>query len=380
MFTNAAWAGPMIATPDLPQTSALKFSTDYAQPRKVVASEDRVSGRIHKAALLGDISLFRHTIEADRSKVNKLLSGRLHGMTPLHYACLFGHFDLVKEMVELGADPMITASADVPPECHSGNWPLSSGNTSRGYIVDLNDEELTTIHMACCAVPRPDRTESGGIHIEDQSARAKLVTYLSFIGVDPSAQTKVNDMTALHYASIFGLNECCKVLMELGVEIGKVNCSGDTPLSLAVKEGNALTVRTLVRRGNHHSFETHSLGGLNLLHLAIDKGHTSVVKVLLELGADVNAATTQDEETPLLLATRKGDLEMVKLILEHKPDVTHRNVSGMTALHVAYSLGQFDIASTLLKQASSRKVHSLAKDLAWQADSSSECIISPERA
>jgi len=282
-------------------------------------------------------------------------------------------------MVALGADALATASADVPPECHSGNWPLSSGNTSRGYIVDLNDEELSTIHLACCAVPRPDRTESGG-QTEDQSARAKLVAYLSFLGVDPGLKTKINDMTALHYAAIFGLDDCCKVLMELGLSIARENGIGDTPLSLAVKEGNALTVRMLIRYGNHDQFQNQSLGGLNLLHLAIDKGNTSVVKVLLELGADVNAATTQDEETPLLLATRKGDLEMVKLILDHKPDVTHRNVSGMTSLHVAYSLGQFDIASALLKQAakSTPQMHELANNLAWDADSSSSCIISPD--
>jgi len=84
----------------------------------------------------------------------------------------------------------------------------------------------------------------------------------------------------------------------------------------------------------------------------------------------------QDEETPLLLATRKGDLEMVKLILDHKPDVDHRNVSGMTALHVAYSLGQFEIASALLRQSVSQR--ELASDLAWDADSSSECIINTE--
>jgi len=88
----------MIQTPDLPQATTQKFSTDYAQPRKVVASADRVGGRVHKAALLGDIPLFRKTISVEgRDKVAKLLSGRLHGMTPLHYACLFGHFDMVKK-------------------------------------------------------------------------------------------------------------------------------------------------------------------------------------------------------------------------------------------------------------------------------------------
>jgi len=55
----------------------------------------------------------------------------------------------------------------------------------------------------------------------------------------------------------------------------RANVTGDTPLSLAVKEGNPLTVRTLVKRGEQ------SWVGLNLLHLAIDKGNTSVVRVLL---------------------------------------------------------------------------------------------------
>lgn len=72
------------------------------------------------------------------------------------------------------------------------------------------------------------------------------------------------------------------ILIKLGLRsMDRETSSGDTALSLAVKEGHASTVRTLVRWGDGDMESYHHWGGYHLLHLAIDKGHKSVAKALL---------------------------------------------------------------------------------------------------
>jgi hypothetical protein len=58
-----------------------------------------------------------------------------------------------------------------------------------------------------------------------------------------------------------------------------------------------------------------------LLHLAIKKGYSSVVQLLIEAGVDVDCANAENE-TPLLLAYQSGDLSTMKALLkaECEPD------------------------------------------------------------
>ena len=53
--------------------------------------------------------------------------------------------------------------------------------------------------------------------------------------------------------------------------------------------------------------------GASAVHIASAMGHVDVVRVLGELGADVNAAT-QDGSTPALVAVEAGDVEMVRVL------------------------------------------------------------------
>jgi hypothetical protein len=50
-----------------------------------------------------------------------------------------------------------------------------------------------------------------------------------------------------------------------------------------------------------------------------------VVRVLIELGANVNQAYAASVNTPLLASSQKGHLEVVELLLLNRAEVTFRS-------------------------------------------------------
>ena len=60
------------------------------------------------------------------------------------------------------------------------------------------------------------------------------------------------------------------------------------------------------------------------------------MRLLIEHGVDVTARD-ESHSTALHLASSFGRLEIVRLLLEHGADVTAQDVSGRTPLHLASS-------------------------------------------
>ncbi len=82
---------------------------------------------------------------------------------------------------------------------------------------------------------------------------------------------------------------------------------------------------------------------------AAGKGQLDVVKLLLDRGADVNARDSRGY-TPLLSASEMGHLDIVKQLLEGGADVNARDSHGYTPLLLASQMGYLDVVKHLLEK------------------------------
>lgn len=93
----------------------------------------------------------------------------------------------------------------------------------------------------------------------------------------------------------------------------------------------------------HFLPRTGSKLGISPLMLAAMNGHVPAVKLLLDMGSDINAQIETNRNTALTLACFQGRAEVVSLLLDRKANVEHRakvrgpdHINQVPDLTVAY--------------------------------------------
>ena len=134
--------------------------------------------------------------------------------------------------------------------------------------------------------------------------------------------------------------------------------SNKSELWLAVKNGDIARIKQLAQTGvnlNMHSRLLYGLPGKTALHVAVKSWQKESARVLIELGADVNAVDATENGTPLCLAVYEGNSDMVRFLIENgaDPDVLHSRVGILLfkypILYTALWLNKEDCALALIE-------------------------------
>eukprot|EP01083_Nonionella_stella_P131539 399722_1 len=123
---------------------------------------------------------------------------------------------------------------------------------------------------------------------------------------------------------------------------------GATCLSEASRRGKSEIVQLLIDRGV--SVNDKISHDITALHLACERGHISVVKVLLKNEADPCPQELFNLDTPLHYAAANDHDNICKLLITTgNVNVNIRNRTGDTALHIAVANDRLKSTTMLLK-------------------------------
>ena len=217
------------------------------------------------------------------------------------------------------------------------------------------------------------------------------------IDVNPSADTSTlfffapidkSDALPLYYAALCGFHDIAERLIDKSPQ--QVNTVGGyymSPLAAALAMEHFNVAQLIYERGA--DIDVRGYHGRTLLFGASARGHPEIVQWLLHRGADPNLSSKRDGywtalhwvaaqvdnpivtqmllqhnadpniqdsggETPLHLASSRGESGVTQLLLEHGVDVNARRKDGATPLHLASSCGWLEVARLLIEHGADR--------------------------
>ena len=113
-------------------------------------------------------------------------------------------------------------------------------------------------------------------------------------------------------------------------------------LNLAVLDGYSNIVKLLVEMGVNVN-KADSYFGCRPLHTACRRGYLKIAKILVENGANIDAIENFSKLTPIHYAVGKQNTEITKLLLENGCKTDIRNKQNMNALEFGMNHGHIDI-------------------------------------
>ena len=123
---------------------------------------------------------------------------------------------------------------------------------------------------------------------------------------------------------------------------------GSVPPSVldALKSGDVEKTKELLLNGVCH-VNSASANGTSLLHIACQYGHTSLVKALCSMGADMYKKDYINY-TPAFMACEKNKTDTMLALIDLGYNVNHTINSGFSLLHCACQSGNMDAVQVLL--------------------------------
>jgi ankyrin repeat protein len=154
-------------------------------------------------------------------------------------------------------------------------------------------------------------------------------------------------MKALHLAAFNNHPEIlCRIISETTSTLDLMDGSGRTALLWGSERGHSEIIRLLLEKGADINAQSGKNG--NALQCAARKGNLEIVQLLLEKGADINAQGGENGNA-LHCAAREGNLEIVQLLLEKGADVHAQDGDYGDALQGAVRRGHLEIVQLLVE-------------------------------
>ncbi len=204
--------------------------------------------------------------------------------------------------------------------------------------------------------------------IAAQNGKFRVVDYLLDLDINPNRKDR-KGYTLMHILAASKSKDALAVIEKALEQRGSINLvmgKGDTPLSIAIKNGNVDTVSLFLEKGDctpdstvyrmpialyaysegrvavmklivekGAKLESTSDYGYTLLNYAIKKNDLATVQYLASKGASLE--TTYNSMTPLLYSVQIGNYRIMQFLVDSGADVTRTDSNGQSVLHILAS-------------------------------------------
>ncbi|KAF5892576.1 ankyrin repeat and SOCS box protein 2-like, partial [Clarias magur] len=360
-FLSAIWNGDAKALSAIIQTKS----------RSVLKTNQEGWLPLHDSAYYGHVDCLKILLSAQPETINRRT---LKNQTPLLLAVSRRHSACVYYLLEKGADPNLAN--------HQWETPLYKAcekGTEEAVGLLIRYGALTNKASIQGATPLHEAVASKNVEMCKLLLQAKAILMAKNIyGIDPTftaaqcgaaevlrfllmkgadVNTQANDgASALFEASKNGHSEVVEILLANHAQVNKSNKAGLFPIHVAAKNGHYRVVSLLIPRTDRTKIK-HC--GISPLHLAAERNRDEVLEILIDAGFDVNSTLSEDWSkmyedhrktalycavsnsnvdaaamlleagadpnldtfNPLLVAVRKGCIEMVKLLVNHGANI-----------------------------------------------------------
>ncbi|KAH7019650.1 hypothetical protein EDB80DRAFT_676627 [Ilyonectria destructans] len=283
----------------------------------------------------GNLTCIVTLLADERTNIN--IAGR-RGRSALSFACGSGHDNIVKEL--LGRS---SCNADDPDNSGATPflWAVGGGHHSiisslaRHPNVDINHRDKTgRTAVSWAAGDGMDTTLKQllklpgiNVNIKDNNGKSPL-SWAAGNGCTNAAEVLLqstlvdinsidNDKrNAISWASGGGNHDTLVKLLDKGcLGVDTEDIDGWTPLAWAIQTDSPKTVQALINNKSVQ-IERRDYSGRTALSWAVEYGHASIVKVLLQAGADPEAKSKRGS-TPISIAEQLGRNDLLSELITH---------------------------------------------------------------
>lgn len=254
------------------------------------------------AIIRGKLKVVKSLLEAGAST-----TARDEGLPPLHMS-LTGKSRLVGSQRLAAVKLLLQHGAPVDKKYDFGITPL-------GRAVNQKDKDLVKTLLENGANPHRAMAADGlnALHKACAVNAIQIARLLLDHGVDLGRKTP-DGRTALHIASSRNRPALVFLLLEHNAPVNDRMRGGRTPLHIAVEKGLSHVVEILLKNGA--SPRVAHDNGTTALHLACSRGHGRLVPMLLGHKPDINAIDRR-RKTALIHAASRGNKSVMRTLLQH---------------------------------------------------------------